>query len=56
MKTKFEKYSNLICVEISCFGVPETSLWSEYVNKLVEEYGQIKEVNFRDKVNGWKNY
>ena len=45
------KYKNLHLVDIICHGVPSPKLFKEYVG-----YNNIKNINFRDKTNGWKNY
>ena len=46
-------YDNLITVDVLCHGVPSEKVWELYLN----EYGnQIKRINFRDKVSGWKTY
>lgn len=35
MKNKFKDKSNLICVSMCCFGIPNDSLWNDYRNKLI---------------------
>lgn len=45
-------YDNLICADLICHGVPSAAVWQRYLN----EFSDVKEVSFRDKSNGWKNY
>ncbi|WP_035774876.1 Coenzyme F420 hydrogenase/dehydrogenase, beta subunit C-terminal domain [Butyrivibrio sp. VCB2006] len=50
-------YNNLITVDILCHGVPSPMIWKYYLSNLEREYHSApKEVNFRDKVSGWKDY
>lgn len=52
-----KKYENLISVEIICHGVPSPKVFKAYKNGLIRRYGSnIKEINFRDKVNGWNSF
>lgn len=46
----------LICVGIICHGVPKNAAWRKYLSLLEEKYGKTKEVTFRDKTNGWKDW
>lgn len=50
------KYSNLICVDVVCHGVPSPKLWRLYLEYVEEKKGKIKTVNFRSKKYGWSNY
>lgn len=45
-------YDNLICADLICHGIPSAEVWQRYLN----EFSDVKEVSFRDKSNGWKNY
>lgn len=45
-------YDNLICADLICHGVPSAAVWQRYL----DEFSDVKEVSFRDKSNGWKNY
>lgn len=47
-----QKYSNLICIDILCHGVPSQR---EFLRYLAEEWSDvnIKSINFRDKCIGW---
>lgn len=51
-------YDNLIAVEIVCHGVPSPMLWRQYLAGLVGRGGTraVTQVNFRDKLHGWKGY
>lgn len=48
-------YSNLICQDIVCHGVPSPYVWQHYKN-LISKDRNIKNINFRDKSTGWKRY
>ena len=48
-------YSNLICQDIVCHGVPSQYVWQHYKN-LISKDRNIKKINFRDKSTGWKRY
>ena len=50
-------YPNLITVDIICHGVPSPKVWSKYLEEL-ENCGMrvIRNINFRDKHNGWKKF
>lgn len=47
-----KEYNNLICQDLICHGVPSPIVWEKYINN----FGDIKNVNFRNKSNGWKNF
>lgn len=49
-------YDNLLCVDLICHGVPSPSLWKMYVQYREKHYGKIKEINFRYKSHGWKDF
>lgn len=52
-----KSYNNLITVDILCHGVPSPMIWKYYLSILEREYHSApKEVNFRDKVSGWKDF
>lgn len=52
-----KKYDNLILIDIACHGVPSPLVYRSYINKLVKKKGtNIKEISFRDKSTGWKDY
>lgn len=49
-----KEYSNLFCVDILCYGVPSTLVWSEYLNWQESKNGKIVSVDFRNKKDfGW---
>lgn len=47
-------YSNLICVDVVCHGVPSPNVWQAYLKELAGKR-QIKRIQFRDKKNGVEN-
>lgn len=54
-----KEYENLLTVDVACHGVPSPGIWKLYLNELSNQFlpgSSVKEVNFRDKSNGWKNY
>ena len=52
-----KKYDNLISVDIVCHGVPSPKVFKLYRDSLIKKYrNDIKDIGFRDKVNGWKEF
>ena len=52
-----KKYENLITVDIVCHGVPSPKVFKSYKELLVKKYkGNIKDIRFRDKRKGWKEF
>jgi len=50
-------YKNLISVDFICHGVPSSKIFKKYCQELEKEYNsKIKEIDFRNKDNGWRNY
>lgn len=50
-------YNNLLTVDIICHGVPSPKVFDIYKKHLENKYNsQIKDINFRNKITGWKNY
>lgn len=51
-----KEYSNLICIDLVCHGVPSARLWRKYLQWHKETFGKIPmEVNFRDRsAGGWR--
>lgn len=45
---------NLILVEIACHGVPSPLLWRRFLAEV--NIDNIRDIRFRDKRNGWKDY
>lgn len=58
LKTYLQKdYLNLLAVDFICHGVPSPLVWQRYIDKLEQDLkSKIKEISFRDKKDGWKNY
>lgn len=50
----YEISNNLYTVDIVCHGVPSSRLFIEYVHYLKEKYGEISNINFRNKEIGWR--
>ena len=48
-------YSNLLCADIVCHGVPSYKVFKKFTDE-VSQGGKLTGVDFRDKSNGWKNY
>lgn len=50
-----KEYDTLYTLDLACHGVPSKKVWRSY---LKESFGekQIKNINFRDKTEGWKNF
>ena len=52
-----KKYDNLISVDIVCHGVPSPKVFKLYRDSLIKKYrNDIKDIRFRDKVKGWKEF
>lgn len=51
-----KEYDNLICIDLLCYGVPSPKVWSKYLEYINKDKKAIKNINFRDKTYGWKNY
>ena len=49
-------YSNLYCCDIICHGVPSPFFFNKYITEESNKHGKIKDVNFREKSNGWKYF
>ena len=48
-------YDNLLTVDVVCHGVPSPGIWKEYL-KTLPSAKTIKDINFRDKRSGWRDY
>lgn len=48
-----KNYDNLYTQDIVCHGVPSPKLWQKYLESKDEK---IKDVNFRNKDNGWEDF
>lgn len=59
-----KEYDNLLTVDVICHGVPSPLVWKKYLDEVSNSCQQlsvgktvvIKDVSFRDKVKGWKDY
>lgn len=54
-----KEYSNLLCVDFVCHGVPSPMVWKEYVRyrSSVDAEGIMPDkINLRSKESGWSNY
>ena len=52
-----KKYDNLIMIDIVCHGVPSPVVYRKYLTYLKTlNKGIIKNIQFREKSNGWKDY
>ncbi len=48
-----KEYETLITVDFICHGVPSPLIWKNYLDE-ISEGKTIKDINFRDKSEGWK--
>ncbi|MBQ3248983.1 MAG: Coenzyme F420 hydrogenase/dehydrogenase, beta subunit C-terminal domain [Alistipes sp.] len=48
--------NEFILVDLFCHGVPSYLVWDKYIKYQKDRLGQIKNVNFRCKENGWHQY
>lgn len=52
-----KSYDNLYTIDVLCHGVPSPKVWRQYIKDKEKEYNsKIKNIEFRNKVNGWKNF
>ena len=56
LKNKQVDQSNLLTVDIVCHGVSSPEIWKECVSMFSDKYGKVKNINFRDKSQGWRGY
>ena len=50
-------YQNLYTVDVLCHGVPSEKVWKRYIDELQSGYdAPIKQIEFRKKIYGWKEY
>lgn len=45
-----------ILIDLFCHGVPSYLVWQPYLKNQTHRIGELRKVNFRDKVNGWHQY
>lgn len=50
-----KEYDNLLTIEVICHGTPSPLIWKRYLHE-VSQGEKVTNVNFRDKVSGWKTY
>lgn len=56
-KYLMKKYDNLIMIDIVCHGVPSPLVYRKYLTNIKSlNKGDIKNIQFREKSNGWKDY
>lgn len=46
-----KEYENLITADVACHGAPSPIVWKSYIEDI-----DIKEINFRNKSHGWRNF
>ena len=53
-----KEYENLYTQDIICHGVPSPKVHDKYLEyqKKLNQNNKIKDINHRDKTNGWRNY
>lgn len=52
-----KEYSNLLCVDLICHGVPSPVMWKRYCEEIERKTGgKIMDVNFRHKKYGWEDW
>lgn len=52
-----KSYSNLLCVDIVCHGVPSPEVWKKYVDYRQDKArSTAQRISFRRKDNGWKRF
>lgn len=50
-----KEYPNLYTIDVLCHGVPSPKVWEKYVGD-VQSNSHLRNINFRDKKHGWKQY
>lgn len=51
-----KQYNNLTTADFVCHGVPSPKVWKLYLDEIVSAVSNVKDVNFRNKDNGWKKF
>lgn len=49
------RYNNLCCIDMACLGIPSPMVWRKYLSHVYDSK-EIKNIVFKDKVNGWKKW
>lgn len=57
-KFLIKDYPNLFTIEILCHGVPSPKVWQRYLDEKKAQFkcNDIRQINFRNKKNGWSQY
>lgn len=50
------EYENLLTVDVVCHGVPSPKVWRLYLNEITDVANKITNVDFRNKLDGWKKF
>lgn len=50
-----KEYSNLVCVDFICLGIPSPKIWRNYLSTYFSSY-KIQKINFKDKSRGWHRF
>lgn len=48
--------TKLFLCDLICHGVPSPKIWRDYVEFRKRKYGEIKNIDFRDKTRGWRDF
>jgi coenzyme F420-reducing hydrogenase beta subunit len=61
-----KSYDNLLTVDLACAGVSSPAVWNNYLDEFIMSIcpefspetlrGAIRKINFRDKINGWREF
>ncbi len=51
-----KEYTNLLCIDFICHGVPSPKAWRAYKREILTKASEIESFSFRNKDSGWKNY
>ena len=52
-----KEYSNLICVDLICHGIPSQLVWEKYLTDKKQKFRRsIKNISFRSKLDGWREF
>lgn len=51
-----KSYSNLLTIDFICHGTPSPKVWRLYLNEIINENKCIRNIDFRNKEKGWKNF
>lgn len=51
-----KEYEKLICSDLICHGVPSTKIFNLYLKEKSKNDNIIKQINFRNKTSGWKDF